>query len=97
MMKTNAKIRPEAPFAIQMNFNVPIKRAFHRNGGTINCGNGAMPFAQSPYTYTVFSDCSPPSTAFYLIYTHFRCDNIKDCSNAEDEAACTFCEQDEFK
>lgn len=86
-MKTNAKIRPEAPLAIQRNFNAPTKRAFHRNGGTINY---TIAFAQSKAT-----NC----TALYLtlIHTRFRCDNIKDCSNAEDEAACTFCAQDEFK
>lgn len=88
-MKMNAKIRPEAPIAIQMNFNVRTKRAFHRNGGTINC---AIRFASlSLHMHTSWN------TAFYLIYTRFRCDNIKDCSNAEDEAACTFCGQDEFK
>lgn len=27
----------------------------------------------------------------------WRCDNIKDCANGEDEEHCKFCEQDEFK
>lgn len=40
--KTNAKIRPEALRAIQMNFNAAIKRAFHRNGGTINCSQSTI-------------------------------------------------------
>lgn len=84
-MGTNAKIRPEALFAIRMSSNAQIKLAFHRNGGTINC---AMAFVQSKATTYI---------ATYPIHTHFRCDNIKDCSNAEDEAACTFCAQDEFK
>lgn len=26
-----------------------------------------------------------------------RCDNIRDCSNAEDEENCSFCEENEFK
>lgn len=32
-----------------------------------------------------------------LLMFKYRCDNIRDCANGEDETQCTFCNYDEFK
>jgi hypothetical protein len=37
-----------------------------------------------------------PSVSFYLFFPS-RCDNIKDCSQGEDENDCKFCERDEYR
>lgn len=82
MMRTNVKILHAEQTVLKMNFNVMIKRVFHHNGSMYHV----------QLVFFVYLD-EATMCSFFLR----RCDNIRDCPNAEDEENCSFCEENEFK